>query len=311
MSNKFPFFKTVLPMMLLSIALTTAVCLSCKIKEPPPGNTGMAVTIMPQAEFAHSIVADNMDVTIMVPPGASPHTYEPTPSQMESLARAKLYAKVGSGVEFELSWMDKLAAINREMLIVDCSQGIELIPMTSGDDHEEEGHEEAEHEHEHGTLDPHIWMSPRNAVIMVRNMLDGLIGVDPAHEQLYRQNAETYIAELEQLDRDIASSLEPVRNRVFMVYHPAFGYLARDYGLIMLPVEEEGKEPTPAGLAHVISQARSNDIKVVFASPQFNPQSAEAIAKEIGGRVVFIDPLAENYSENLRALIEQMVEAME
>ena len=127
--------------------------------------------------------------------------------------------------------------------------------------------------------------------------------IDFAREQIRPQ--------AEQLDRDIVQGLADVRNRTFMVYHPSFGYFARDYGLTMLPIEEEGKEPTPAGLASVISQARENDIKVIFASPQFNPQSAEVIAESIDGIVVFIDPLAENYIENLRNLTQKLIEAME
>ncbi len=293
---------------LIAAAFTLAAALSCAAPRESSRSMGMAVTIAPQAEFARALAGGLWDITVMVPPGASPHTYEPAPSQIEALSKAAFYAKVGSGVEFELAWMDKLEALNTEMSVVDCHQGIELIEMTAEDEHE--GHEHAE-AHEHGSLDPHIWMSPRNAVIMVKNMTEGFISADPGNETLYRRNSESYSGRLEQLDRDITDGLAEVQNRTFMVYHPAFGYFARDYGLTMLPIEEEGKEPTPAGLASVIEQARSNSIKVIFASPQFNPQSAEVIAGAIEGTVVFIDPLAENYIENLRAMAQQVIESME
>jgi zinc transport system substrate-binding protein len=247
-----------------------------------------------------NIGGDKVDVTVMVPPGASPHTYEPTPGQMEELSRAKMYAKVGSGVEFELVWMDRLSAQNKDMLVIDCSKGIELQQMTASDEDEPAG-----------SMDPHIWMSPRNAQIMVQNIAHGLIQTDPGNRAYYEQNRDAYLQELAQLDQDIYDGLSGVENRVFMVYHPAFGYFARDYNLTMQPIEAEGKEPTPAGLAHLIEQAKEHNIRVVFAEPQFNPQSAKVIADAIDGKVVFIDPLAREYLTNLRILLGELVQAME
>jgi zinc transport system substrate-binding protein len=211
-------------------------------------------------------------------------------------------------VEFELTWMDKLIAQNEDMLVVDCSQGVQLREMVTPDEHD---HEDAEDEQEHGAMDPHIWMSPVNAQIMVRNITDGLIQVDLENRSYYEQNRDAYLQELARLDQDIRDSLAAVQNRVFMVYHPAFGYFAGNYDLTMLPIEDEGKEPTPAGLQHLIEQAVEHDIHVVFAEPQFNPQSAEVIADAIDGRVVLTDPLARDYIENLRAIADEFVRAME
>jgi zinc transport system substrate-binding protein len=210
-----------------------------------------------------------------------------------------MYAKVGSGVEFELVWMDKLLATNKDMLVVDCSQGVELQEMVT------------EHEDEHGALDPHIWMSPRNAQIMVQNIYEGLVQIDPANRVYYEQNRDTYFQELTQLDQDIRDGLSGVTNRSFMVYHPAFGYFAREYNLTMLPIEKEGKEPTPAGLTSLIKQAKEHDIKVVFAEPQFNPQSAGVIAGAIDGKVIFINSLARDYIINMHNLLDEMVQEME
>ncbi|MFC1903667.1 metal ABC transporter solute-binding protein, Zn/Mn family [Chloroflexota bacterium] len=272
---------------------------SCGQSEEAGGKIGVVVTLLPQAEFVESIGGEKVDIIVMVPPGASPHTYEPTPSQMTALAGAEMYARVGSGVEFELVWMDKLLATNKDMLVVDCSQGIELQEMVK------------EHEHGHGALDPHIWMSPRNAQIMVQNIYEGLVQIDPDNRAYYEQNRDAYFQKLTQLDQDIRGGLSEVTNRSFMVYHPAFGYFAREYNLIMLPIEKDGKEPTPAGLTHLIEQAKEHDIKVVFAEPQFNPQSAEVIAVAIDGRVVFIDSLARNYVVNMRSLLDELIQVME
>jgi len=282
------------------VASLAAVATSCTQKAASATKLGVVVTILPQAEFVENIGGDKVDVTLMVPPGASPHTYEPTPSQMAALSEAKLYAKVGSGVEFELTWMDKLIAQNKDMLVVDCSKGIELQQMAAGDEDEPAG-----------SMDPHVWMSPRNAEIMVRNIADGLIEIDPDNRAYYEQNRDDYLQKLAQLDQDIREGLSGVKNRVFMVYHPAFGYFASNYDLTMLPVEAEGKEPTPAGLQHLIEQAKEQNIRVVFAEPQFNPQSAKVIADAINGRVVLIDPLSRDYIGNMQILMGELVQAME
>ena len=291
---------------LLALVLAAALAISamsCERKEEISKKIGVVVTILPQAEFVESVGGEKVEVSVMVPPGANVHIYEPTPSQMTALAEAEIYAKVGSGIEFELVWLDKLVAVNKKMLIVDCSKGVELQEMIGKYEHEEE--------HEHGVMDPHIWMSPLNAQIMVRNICDGLVQVDPDNKPYYERNRDAYLQKLAKLDQSIRDGLSAVTHRRFMVYHPAFGYFAREYNLTMIPIEEEGKEPTAAGLARLIEQAKEHNIKVIFAEPQFNPQSAEVIAEAIGGRVVFINPLAENYIANLRSLLDELIQVME
>ncbi|MFQ5996224.1 MAG: metal ABC transporter solute-binding protein, Zn/Mn family [Dehalococcoidales bacterium] len=292
-------------LVLLLVMLSAISVISCAQEEETSEKIGVVVTVLPQAEFVENIGGERVEVAVMVPPGANVHIYEPTPSQMTALARAEMYVKVGSGIEFELVWMDKLLAANKDMLVVDCSQGIELQEMTGENKHEEE----QEGKPKHGRLDPHVWMSPLNAQIMVRNICDGLIQVDPDSKTYYEQNRDAYLQKLADLDQDIRDGLSGVTNRRFMVYHPAFSYFAKEYELTMLPIEEEGKEPTAAGLAHLIEQAKAHDIKVIFAEPQFNPQSAEVIAEAIGGRVVFINPLARDYTLNMRVLLEELLQA--
>ena len=291
----------VLALVLVSVLAISAM--SCEPKKEISKKIGVVVTILPQAEFVESVGGERVEVNVMVPPGANVHIYEPTPSQMTALAEAEIYAKVGSGIEFELVWMDKLVSVNKKMLIVDCSKGVELQEMVEEYNHEAE--------HEHRVMDPHIWMAPLNAQVMVRNICDGLVQVDPVNKTYYEQNRDAYLQRLSELDQGIRGDLSGVTSRRFMVYHPAFGYFAREYNLTMIPIEEEGKEPTAAGLAHLIEQAKEHDIKVIFAEPQFNPQSAEVIAEAIGGRVVFINPLAENYITNLHDLLDELVQTME
>ncbi len=177
-------------------------------------------------------------------------------------------------------------------------------------EHHEEAHDHdrsRSDEHDHGAMDPHIWNSPKNARVMVENLLEGLKRVDPENGDYYTLNANTYLAELEARDLEMEQALEPYRYHSFLVYHPSFGYLAHAYHLKQVPIEEEGKEPTPQGLQAVIEQAKEEGIKTVFVSPQFSKEQAGEIADEIGGHVAQIDPLAGNYLENMGSILEALV----
>ncbi len=271
--------------LLLVVFILFMICvLFVPQREKNEGRIRVAVSIPPQAEFVERIGGDRVEVMVMVPPGASPHTYEPTPSQLRDVSKAEIYAKVGSGVEFELAWMDKIASVNKEMLIVDCSKGIKFIEK-----------------------DPHVWLSPRNARIMVENIYKGLVKVDPVNKEYYQKNKEKYLEELERLDNEIAQAISKKRRRI-MVYHPAWAYFCRDYGLEQIAIEREGKEPTPKGILNLIEQARRDNIKVIFASPEFSTKGAEVIAKEINGTVILISPLEKNYLENMRKVAKAFAE---
>jgi len=287
----------------LLLALTLAAT-ACQRPDWHDQRIGVMVTLLPQVEFVEAVGGERVEAKAMVPPGADPHTYELNPSQLVQVSKARMYAKVGSGVEFELTWMDKLIAQNKNMLVVDCSKGIQLIRAT---------------EDENGTVsgetylgsDPHIWLSPPNVKIMVENIYQGLIQLDPEGEMYYTQNKDEYLAKLDNLDRDIRAGLAGIKNRRFIVFHPAWGYFAKEYGLEQLAIEIGGKEPSARDIANLVKLAKENNIKVIFASPQFNPQSAEIIAREIGGRVVFIDALAKDYIGNMRLVLDGFVQSME
>jgi len=275
---------------------------------PYSANTGklvVAVTLEPQAGFVEAIAGDLVEVVVMVPPGASPHTYEVTPDQMVLLSRSKMYAKVGSGVEFELSWMDRLVAANREMLVVDCSSGIQFIEADGDAQDEEHGDIDTDDgDHHHAGADPHIWLSVRNARVMVESICEGLVQVDPANASHYKANCAAYLDDLSLLDEELREVLDGLENRRFIVFHPAFGYFARDYNLIQIAVEQGGNEPDAQYMVRLISEAEEHGIRVVFAAPQLSTRSAEVVAREINGEVVIIDPLARDYIPNMRAIAE-------
>jgi zinc transport system substrate-binding protein len=239
----------------------------------------VSATIAPLGEFVKAVGGEKVDVILVVPPGAEPHTFEPTPSLMMDMAKTDLYVMNGAGLEF---WMDKLLEANKRMTVVDSSQGAVLL-------------QESEDE-----MDPHIWLSLRNAVIQVNNICSGLILVDPKNKDYYIKNRDDYLQKLDALDVELNRTFAGKMNKIFIVHHPAWTYFARDYGLIQVPLMENEKEPGPKYLGEVIELAKKNNITTIFVEPEFNPKSAEVIAREMNARIVTIDPLAGNYLENIR-----------
>jgi len=303
-------FRPQMVILLVSALIVTALATTgCAGARPGSESIGVVVSLLPQAEFVEAVGGQKVEVSVMVPPGATPHTYEPAPSQMAAMARADMYVAMGSGVEFEISWLDKLLETNPGIHLVDCSEGIDLIETR---EHE---HEEADaHPQETPTdgthLDPHVWMSLPNAGVIVSNICNALEQLDPENGQYYRQNRDDYLAELAKLHDQFTQGFSGLANRVFMIHHPSMGYFARDYGLTQLAVEIEGKESTPAGLAELVKEAEEHDVRVVFVSPQYNPANAEVIAREIGAEVIYLDVLARDYVQNMRNIYDLMLPAM-
>jgi zinc transport system substrate-binding protein len=250
------------------------------------------VSIAPQRYFLGRIGGNLVQITVMVEPGVSPHTYEPKPRQMAELAKAKLYFTIGE--TFERAWLDKIRNVNPALVIVRTEAGIDKIPMATHHHGGEEGHD-------HGIKDPHIWLSPPLVMLQARNILQGLLRADPVHRDIYQANYKKFIIELVDLDAELTNALEARdRAQAFMVFHPAWGYFALAYGLEQVAVEVEGKEPKPAELQRLIQDARERGIKVVFVQPQFSTKSAETIASAVGGQIAFVDPLSPEWSKNLR-----------
>ena len=262
------------------LALLSLIC-SCVSQNDGFSSEKIKVvtTIAPLEEFIKSVGGDRVEVSVMVPPGAEPHTFEPTPSQMRQVAEADLYVQNGAGLEF---WMDRILQVNEEMTIIDSSKGIDFIS---------ESPEE---------IDPHIWISLRNAAVQVRNICDGLIEVDPANKEYYLQNKDSYLQNLRTIDAEFNNTFGSKEKRIFIVHHPAWTYFARDYELEQVPLMENEKEPGPKYLGEVIELARKNNITTIFVEPQFNPKSAEVIAREMNASIVTIDPLSGNYLDNMR-----------
>jgi zinc transport system substrate-binding protein len=258
---------------------------------------GVFVSIPPQAYFVDRVGGERVRTEALVRPGQDAHTYDPTPRQVAGLARARVYFRIG--FPFEKALIPRLESTVPELLIVDTRQGINLRPIEGEDDHGEQGGQ-----------DPHIWMSPTLVKRQVQTIRDSLIRLDPAGETEYRANAERFISDLERVRSRIAEALAPLRGRKLLVYHPAFGYFADEFGLKQVPVENAGKEPTSRQLARLIDLARTGGIKVVFVQPQLSQAGARAVAEAIGGAVMPLDDLAYDYINNLETMAGRIREAL-
>jgi len=265
------------------------------------------VSIAPQKYFVHKIGGPLVRASVMVPAGASPATYEPRPQQMAALARARLYLAIG--VPFEQAWLPRIAAANRSMQVVHTEAGIERQAMAA---HDHEEGQAKEHEHEHGPgLDPHVWLAPRLVMIQAAAIRRALVEAAPEQRAAFEANAAAFQAELASLDAELKAAFQGLGGRNnLMVFHPAWGYFAEAYGLKQIAIEQEGKEPGARGLKRLIEQARALDVKVIFVQPQFSSRQAEAIAQSVGAKVIPIDPLAEDWTENLRRVAGTIRQAL-
>jgi zinc transport system substrate-binding protein len=243
------------------------------------------VSILPQAYFVERVGGEHVTTEVLVQPGHSPATYEPTPKQMVALAESQIFFRIG--VPFENVLIPKIQANAPTLKVVDTRQGITLLGR-----------------------DPHIWLDPTLVAVQAGTIAEALAGLDPNRQAVYRQNLMAFQADLERLDSRIAAALAPVRGQEFFVFHPAYGYFAKRYGLTQVPIEVEGKEPSARQLAEVIERAKRQNVRVIFVQPQFSVQSAEAVAKAIGGAVVALDPLPRNYLAELDGLARKIQEGL-
>jgi len=268
----------------LAFVLLLAACAPATTEAPAESKLNVTVSILPQKYFVERVGGEFVNVSVMVQPGESPATYEPKPEQMTELAQAAAYVSVG--VPFEQAWLEKIQAANANMKMVDTTQGIERKATANGG------------------FDPHIWLSPSLVKVQSETIYNALAELDPAHQEAFKVNFEAFVKEIDALDADIRATLEKTETKKFIVFHPAWGYFARDYGLEMIPIEVGGQEPSAQELAGLIEKAQAENIKVVFVQPEFSQEDAETIAKEIGGKTLAISPLNPDWLGNLKSVAE-------
>lgn len=257
-------------------------------------NINVVVSILPVQTFAKSIGGDKVNVSLMVEPGNSPHTYEPKPSQMKDISRSDIYFAIG--VEFEDVWLPKFKDLNPKMNLIDLSNNVQKIQMQKrkcdhGDHHAE---------HAHKGEDPHIWTAPSNVKIIAQNIYHALQKSDPENRDYYKKNLDLFLATIDETNRQIMHILTDLTDRKkFMVFHPSWGYFAKAYNLEQIAVEVEGKEPKPKELIALMREAKKEKVNAIFTQPEFSDTTAKIIAKELHIPVVKVSPLAPNWSENL------------
>ena len=284
----------------ISFLVITAALMACSPRQAvDSGKIAVTVSILPQKYFVERIAGDLVDVNVMVGPGEEPHTFEPQPSQMEALSNSQIYFTIG--VEFEDAWLAKFKNANPEMKFVDTSAGIEKVALL-----ESPSNQSATTSNHEGELDPHIWLSPANVKVIARTITDTLSSNDPQNSSVYQNNLESFLTDIDNLDQEIRNSLDTLSTRQFITFHPAWGYFARDYDLEQIAIEVGGNEPSASELANLVSYAKENDIHFIFAAPEFSTKSAETIANEINGQVILIDPLAEDWLENMKNIAQSL-----
>ena len=267
----------------------------------------VTVSILPQAFFVESIGGKAVEVNVMVGPGEEAHTYEPSPDQMKSLSTSQIFFTIG--VEYETLWVPRFQNINPEMIIVDSIKGItrqissEVHTHESQDD-EDENVLNSEH------FDPHVWLAPDNGKIIAQNILTALSELSPQNAQTFNENYMRLLADIDELDTRIETTLKGIDQRKFMVFHPAWAYFAKQFGLEQISVQIGGQDPSAKEMVEIIRIAREEKIHVIFVQPTFSTADAEAIAREIGAQIAVIDPLARNWIENLERVADSFAASL-
>jgi zinc transport system substrate-binding protein len=278
--------------------LLLALCSPAAAPQSSAPPIDIFVSILPVKHFVERVGGERVVVSVMVEPGRSPATYEPTPQQLTRLAGTELYFRIG--VAFEDVWMDRISAANPEMRIIALHDGIALREVDRIDgDGARTGHK-----------DPHVWTDPRLVEHMAMRIYEALAAQDAAHRGFYEANYGRFAADLQALDRDIRDRLLGLEGSSFMVFHPSWGYFADAYNLRQIPIESGGKEPGARSLQRVIELGQREHVKVIFVQEQFSTRMAETVARALAARVVKVDPLAEDYSSNLRHVANVFAEAL-
>ncbi len=286
-------------LILLSIFSFTA-CKNENKKDIENKKIKVSASIIPIADFAKQIGGDFIDVNIVIPPGANPHVFEPSPEQLVNFSDSDIFIFVGSGFEF---WKDKFISSsgNKGMKLVELSKDEDLL-----DEHEEHGH----------AKNPHIWISPKRALKFISIIEDSLSEIDPKHVNEYKNNADSFRKKLIELDKECEKEIANLKNKKFLSQHASWTYFARDYGLDEVGDIEKfpGREATPAEIEELIKTANSYNVNVIFTDAQFSEKAAKAVAESGNLKIVSLDVLGStgdtSYIDMMKNNLKNMSKAM-
>jgi zinc transport system substrate-binding protein len=267
---------------------------SCGSESRNDNDRIITVSIGPFKYFVEAIAGNDFIVNVMVPAGSDPHVYEPVPEQINKLRKSSGYISNGY-LGFEMNWLERFYETNKTMKKL--CLGDKINPIVS--EHRHEG------EHVEGA-DPHYWVSPVSAKIMAVSVKEFLISLYPAHREKYEENCQIFLKKIEELDNRTRERFSSLKKRSFMIYHPNFAYIARDYNLEEIPVEFEGKEPPPSRIREMIDHAMLDSVKIIFLQREYDPKNANEIAKEIGAEVKIVDPLSEDWLSSTSYILDEI-----
>ena len=230
----------------------------------------VAASFYPMAEFVQAVGGDKVQVTTLVPDGAEPHDWEPSPKDLTRLGRAQVFVYYGMVEPWAQQALDALS--ERKIMPVEAGRGLFARA---------------------GKQDPHVWVSPKKAIVQVQRITEALCEADAKHTDIYKDNSRAYIAKLEQLDKRLAAVSKAAPKKVFVTAHAAFGHLAEDYGLRQLSVAgiSAEAEPTPGDLQRLITTVKREKVRYVFFETLTDPKIAKLVAQETGAQTAVLDPL--------------------
>ncbi len=261
-----------------------------------PEKPVILVSILPQKTFVEKIGGDDFRVEVLIPHGANPSTYSLLPAQMETISGASAWFRMGY-IGFELAWAARIEETRPAMKIINLSEGLDLITAGSA------GNEQFQS----GT-DPHTWLSPGNVGKMAARILRELTLIHPGKSAMYQERYQAFSEEISQTDSELREILRNCQGKKFITYHPSLTYLARDYGLVQLSIEQGGKEPTPSRMAELVLTAEKEGIRVVYIQSEFDLEIAKVLSEETGGRVIQVWPLNPDWSTNLKQMAQLLSE---
>ena len=279
--------------LLVMIAIFAVVTRSFWQQEPDDGRLRVVVSIDPQACFVERIGGDHVSVEVLVPAGREPESYMPTPDKIKQFARSRVFFRVGFPAE--ISFLPKLESIAPKLQVVDTRANLDL-------------HHDDSHAHGPGCdcgidgIDPHVWVSPALVKRQAETIRDTLIALDPDGKAEYEKNCEQFIADLTELQAEIREKLAPLQGKTIYVYHPTYGYFCDEFGLVQKAIEVDGKPPTPKTLADWISNAREDEVRIIFVQPEFNRSAAEKATELTGATLATHSTLQRDYFKSMRDL---------
>ena len=274
---------------------SSLMMLSCDRSVPPNGNgNAIVVSIEPLRYFVEKITDGRFPVTVLVPSGVSPETFEPSAQSLKEASQSRLFIATGA-LDAETNLLQGISETDR-LILADS-----ISPITGGHRHR---HTATDVPNILRNIDPHIWLSPAEARIITRSITRKLCAIYPDSCEVFRQNCTLLLHKIDTLDRYMSRRFADMPSNCFIIYHPALTYLARQYRLRQIAIEKEGKEPTGNGLKALIDTARLHNIRTLFCQTQLNSQAVQTIAAEINGRVEIIDPLAYDWLRNMYAITD-------